>query len=125
MALDNTRPQVDKPRQRPFTEMGSPGTAVYGGFIVESESDATLSGRAKYLTYSNFLANTTIVSAGVRLFLNLIAKAEWRAEPRDDSEEAVRMAELVDDILEDMDTPMRFQHPGMGREASGRRSDWP
>ena len=106
MALDNTRPQVDKPRQRPFTEMGSPGTAVYGGFIVESESDATLSGRAKYLTYSNFLANTTIVSAGVRLFLNLIAKAEWRAEPRDDSEEAVRMAELVDDILEDMDTPM-------------------
>ena len=106
MALDDTQPQnVTRSRARPFSEMGAPGTAIFGGFIADNEKDSSLAGRAKYTTYSNFLANTSVVSAGVRLFLNLIGKAQWRVEPADDSQQAVEMAEFVDAALHDMETP--------------------
>jgi alkylated DNA nucleotide flippase Atl1 len=78
---------------------------VSGGFIVDNEKDSSLVGQAKYLTFANFLANTSVVSAGVRLFLNLIGKAEWRVEPADGSAEALKVAELVDKSLHGMDTP--------------------
>lgn len=106
MAIDDTRPQnVTRSRTRPFSEMGAPGTAVFGGFISENERDSSLAGRAKYTTYSGFLANTSVVSAGVRLFLNLIGKAQWAVEPADDSAEAVEYAEKWDKMINDMDTP--------------------
>ena len=107
MALDDTRvPQEQRSgRTAPFTELGAPGTTVTGGFIVDNEKDPSLSGQAKYATFSNFLANTSVVSAGVRLFLNLIGKAEWRVEPKDDSAEAQKVADIVRKSLHGMDTP--------------------
>ena len=106
--FDPTRiPQpIGADEKPPVSEiLGGPGTAVYGGFILEAEKDATLQGRAKYTTYSDILANTAIVAAGVRFFLNLVAKAGWKFDPADESPEAARLAELVDDIVHDMDTP--------------------
>lgn len=85
--------------------MGAPGFATYGGFVVEQEKDVSLIGREKYTTYANMLANTSIVAAGVRFFLNVVAKAGWKVEPADDSEEAKELAELVEDIMHDMVTP--------------------
>ena len=61
--------------------IGQLGTAIYGGYIVERDRNPRLTGELKYRTYSEILANTPIVAAGVRLFLNLIAKAQWNVEP--------------------------------------------
>lgn len=90
---------------QPFEPIGAPGTAIFGGFVYEAEKDSALVGQAKYLTYSDILANTAIVGAGVRFFLNVVAKAAWKVQPADDSEEAKKLAELVDDIIRNMNTP--------------------
>lgn len=89
----------------PFDVVGAPGAIVYSGFLAEEEKDSRLVGREKYRTYSDILANTTIVAAGVRYFLNLVGKAEWKVEPADESPEAERLAELVKDIMHKMRTP--------------------
>ncbi len=89
----------------PMIAVGAPGTAVYGGYIVTVEKDRRLTGTEKYRTFANILANTSIVSAGVRFFLNLVSRAGWKVVPADDSEEAHEMAELVEDIRNDMVTP--------------------
>lgn len=99
----DTRGMDTKPS--PFKPAGAPGAIVYSGFLVEEEKDPRLVGREKYRTYANILANTTIVAAGCRYFLNLIGKAGWRVEPADESAEAQRLAELVEDIMNSMVTP--------------------
>ncbi len=91
--------------QNPFESVGAPGTAIYGGFPISKEKDVELQGQTRYTTYSNMLANTSIVAAGVRFFLNLVAKAAWTVEPVDDSPEAEQIAENVQMIMEDMITP--------------------
>jgi hypothetical protein len=98
---------VDRQRTTPFSSVGAPGTAIWGGFIQEDEKDTSLKGLQKYVTYSDILANTSIVAGSVRFFLNLVAKAQWTVEPADDSAEAERLAELVDDMIGDMTTPWR------------------
>ncbi len=89
----------------PMVAVGAPGTAIYGGYIVTNEKDRRLVGLEKYRTFSNVLANTSIVAAGVRFFLNLVSRAGWKVIPADDSEEALRIAELIEDIRNDMVTP--------------------
>lgn len=88
-----------------FEGKGSPGYASYNGFIEEKEKHPSLIGAKKFLTYSDMLANTSIVGAGVRYFLNLISKAQWNVEPFDDSTEAKEYAELLESAIHDMDTP--------------------
>lgn len=89
----------------PYESVGAPGAIVYAGFLVEEEKDSRLIGLQKYKTYSDILANTSIVAAGVRYFLNLVGKAGWRVEPADETPEAERLAELVESIMDDMVTP--------------------
>tara|TARA_R110000737_G_scaffold47134_4_gene67049 strand:+ start:9777 stop:11288 length:1512 start_codon:yes stop_codon:yes gene_type:complete len=96
---------VDATNPGPFSVVGAPGTAIYGGQVVSKEVESRLQGRQKYITYSNMLANTSIVGAGVRHFVDLVAKAEWSVDPADDSAKAEEMAELVDEIIRDMTTP--------------------
>ena len=88
----------------PFTPLGVPGTAIYGGFIVEQERDDRLTGSEKYRTYSDILANVSIVAAGTRLFLNIVSKAKWSVEPRDESEAARQIADAVQKVIENCDT---------------------
>lgn len=101
------RPEQQAPDSNaPTVVLGSPGAAIYGGYILESESDARLSRAQKYTTYSNILANVPIVAAGVRFFLNLVAKAEWKVQPPEDGgARGEELAATVEDILNDMDTP--------------------
>lgn len=104
-----TDPGVRRLRQTvsPTVTAGVPGTAVFGGYVEQKERDRDLWGRKRYETYGNMLANTSIVAAGVRYFMNLIAKPDWKFEPADESPEAERYAELLTEMIGDMDTPWR------------------
>lgn len=89
-----------KSKVRPTDTVGAMGTALYGGVIQEPDDDAALRGESKYKTYSEILANVSIVAAGVRYFLNLIANASWafnQAEADVDS----KFADLAESILTD------------------------
>lgn len=110
----------------PTQTIGVSGTAVFGGFLQSNEADFRLQGRERYRTYSLMLANTTIVGASVRLFLNLLAKAKWKAEPADDSSEALELAEKVEDALFNMTTPFKrvVRRAGMGRLYGYSLQEW-
>lgn len=94
-----------QPKPGPFDTAGSPGTSVFGGQVVNNEKDPRLQGQQKYTSYSDMLANTAIVAAGVRFFINMVSKAGWHAEPADESAEAKEKAEFVTDVMHDMLTP--------------------
>ncbi len=90
----------------PTSTAGAPGTAVFGGFIQSDEKNANLGSREeRYKTYSEILANTSIVAAGTRYFLNLVGKATWKFVPSEaDTDE--KFAELAEEYLtEDPATP--------------------
>lgn len=89
----------------PTEKKGSPGYSSYNGYIEEKEKHSSLIGAKKFVTYSDMLANTSIVGAGVRYFLNLISKAQWNVEPFDDSAEAKAYADLLSEAIHDIDTP--------------------
>lgn len=86
-------------KAKPTETVGAPGTAVYGGFIQENEKNKNLGSREeRYKTYSEILANTSIVAAGVRYFLNLAAKAEWNFTPSEADTDG-KFAKLAEEML--------------------------
>jgi len=93
----------------PSKTVGAAGTAIYGGYIQSREKDASLDGVLRYATYSDIIANTSIVAAGVRFFLNLVSKADWMVQPAEveagQQKQAEEIAELVEEMLYDMTTP--------------------
>ena len=69
-------------RPKPTETLGVPGTALYGGYVVERERSTELASHdARYRTYADILANTSIVAAGVRYFVNLAGGAAWSFAP--------------------------------------------
>jgi len=98
---------VDKPtRVSPTDTLGDIGVAIYSGFIQSNEKDSTLTGQNRYITYSENLVNISIVGAGVRFFLNMVARAVWSAVPSDEKDiEAVDLAEKFEKIIFNMNTP--------------------
>lgn len=98
-----SKPAAKPPK--PMVTEGGPGVAVFGGYVEEGEINPKVAGHNKWKTYSNLLANTSIVAASVRYFLNLLAKADWSVQPADDSEEAKRIAERFEHFIHDMETP--------------------
>jgi len=85
----------------PTKTAGVPGTAVYGGVIQDGEKNPNLANRdERYKTYSEILANTSIVAAGTRYFLNLTAKAEWSFTPSEADTDG-KYAELAEEMLTD------------------------
>jgi len=94
-----------KRQASPYQPTGAPGFVVSGGWLQRDEKDASLLGTTRFRTFADILANTTIVAAGVRFFLNLVAKAGWKVEAADDSTEAQDAAEFVESIMGDMVTP--------------------
>jgi hypothetical protein len=86
--------------------MGVSGTAVYAGYVLSPERNPKLIGQEKYRTFSDILANTSIVAAGMRYFLNIVAKPAWSCEPANDTAEAQKAAEFVEEALfEKLHTP--------------------
>ena len=95
-----------KKRMTPTKWMGAPGFAVYGGYISSKERNAKLDDYfARNRTYSDILANTSIVAASVRYYLNLICKSEWSFDPSE-ADTSGEFAERLEKILiDDMMTP--------------------
>jgi len=93
------------PPVKPTQTVGVGGTAIYGGYVQTIEKNADLQGSKKYITFSQNLVNIAIVGAGVRYFLNLIAKAGWTVTPADETPAAAEAAEFMDGILYDMKSP--------------------
>lgn len=93
----------------PYTTAGSTGTVAFGGYLVNNEKQSSLQGAQRYVTYSELLANTSIVAAGTRYFLNILGKGTWSVEPATDSEGkelpgAKEAADLVESCMSDMNT---------------------
>lgn len=71
-----------KQSTRPTKMVGAPGVAIWGGYVQTGEKNASLNNpRDRQRTYSEILANTSIVAAGTRYFLNLIGNAKWSFSP--------------------------------------------
>lgn len=93
-------------RSPPMEALGAGGTAVYGGYVVERDKNTRLVGAQRWVTFSELLTNISIVAASVRYYLGLIGKANWTVEAAKDSgAEGERIAELVDSIIHEMQTP--------------------
>lgn len=78
----------------PDAPQGVSGTAVVGGYVQVVERRPELAGDQRYVTFSNALANTAIVSAGVRYFLNLVSRPQWTLDPTDHPD-SQRLTDLV------------------------------
>ncbi len=104
--FDFFRGVFDRKSTPPTEAGGVPGTAIFGGFIERREESPKLADNFdRYKTFSDLITNVSIVAAGVRFFLNLVAKAGWKVEPADDSPLAAEIAEFIDFALHDMATP--------------------
>lgn len=92
-------------RSSPTKEVGAGGTPVYGGYPLRREKSASLSGRERYRTFSEALANNPTVGASARIVLRLAARAPWSIEPAEDSDEAREIADFVEEAIYGMRTP--------------------
>jgi len=95
------RPLVPTVRSNPRIALGVSGTSAFGGYVQTGERNPKLLGIRRYETFTEILVNASIVGACIRLFLNLIARAEWTVEPVDDSGEARAHAEMLEEWLID------------------------
>jgi hypothetical protein len=73
------------------------GTPVVGGYVQINEQRSDLQGANRYTTFSNALANTSIVAAGTRYFLNLVSRPLWKLQPSKHPD-----SERITEILEGM-----------------------
>lgn len=100
--LEQTR--IPAPERTPSSHLAETGVSSivsWGGFLDDGERDQALTGSNKYLTYSNILANVSIVAAGVRYFLNLVSRPQWKVEAPKGVPGAERYAELVESMMYD------------------------
>jgi hypothetical protein len=96
----------------PTVTAGEGGSAeLYGsGYVKNTERSGALQGKRRFITYSEMLANTSMVAAGTRYFLNISSKASWIAQPAMDQDGkplpgAEAIAESVNLMMSDMSTP--------------------
>lgn len=88
-------------RVPPTSTLGVPGVAIYSGYVVEEDKDPRLLGRERYRTFSEALANCATVAAGVRYFLNLVAKTSWTFTPADHPDGEMRAEQIEQMLLKD------------------------
>lgn len=95
----------------PTQTAGVPGFAHFGGYIASPERRPEVQGLEKWRNYADVVTNFSIVAAGTRHFLGLIARTEWQVEPAGDPDEsgefqsaAQEMADFVEHVMFDMDT---------------------
>ena len=79
--------------------IGTSGAVFHGGYLYAEETNAQLNNQdSRYKIYADILSNTSIVSAGVRYFLNLVSKADWNFEASELDRDG-KYAELAEEIL--------------------------
>ena len=99
-------------RKSPYVASGVTGVHEYGGFVVTQEKNYKVSQREKYRTYSDMLANLSVVAAGVRYSNALISGAKWTFESEDQA-----MVDLANRVINDVEMPWRqvIKRAGMFR----------
>lgn len=95
----------DRRKAPPMKNIGSLGTGIIGGWITEKEKSPDLQGSKRYVTYSNIIANASIVMAGINIFLAFVGKSKWKINPASDVSEHVELAEFMQEVIHDMETP--------------------
>lgn len=103
--LDSSFRALRLKRAPPGETLGTGGSRAYGGHLESNEKDSRLRGVERYRTFSEILANTAILGAGLRFHLNLLAKPSWTVEPKDESRKAAEIAERVEEALFSGETP--------------------
>lgn len=103
MRAPSTLARTENPN--PLGIQGTSGAVISGGFLQRNERNSALQGSNRYITWNEILANTSIVSAGARYYLNLLAKASWMLDPADETDEAKRMRDQVETIIHNMRRP--------------------
>lgn len=91
-----------------FAEQGTSGTAIWGGYIQSKETNSKWVGPERYRQAAEIVVNVSVVAAGVHYFLNLISHPKWTAQvaPKQrDSHEAREVADFINDVMDDLDTP--------------------
>lgn len=97
----------------PFKQIGGSGVAVWGGRVSSRERSALLNQGQRWMTYGDIVANISIVAAGVRYFLNIMSHTKWTVSPKmrigeeEPSDEAKRVADFIQEVIDDMLTPWR------------------
>lgn len=84
---------------------GGASFSTHSGYLEEKEKESRLTGRERFRTFDQIIADTTIVASGIRYFLNLAAKTEWKTRPANDTDEAKNMADFVEQMLKELKTP--------------------
>lgn len=103
--LDGILGRFNRRRVPPQQTAGVAGVRVVGGFVDEEELERSLRGDERYKTFSDLLANVSIVAASTRYFLNLVAKVQWRFEAAEADRDG-QFAERAERMLtEDPATP--------------------
>lgn len=87
---------------RPDEEAGTSGTAISYGYVVSREKNNKLIGSRRYETAMDILQNAAVVAAGMRYFLNIVAKPKWKMVPADKSSQAKEVADFVEMCMHNM-----------------------
>lgn len=87
-------------RVSPTQTAGIRGVRIIGGIVDQDELNKELRGLERYKIFSDLLANVSIVAAGTRYFLNLVAKAQWKFEASEDDKDS-EFADKVEKMLTD------------------------
>lgn len=90
-----------------YQPLGASGTAIYAGTVDQRERNPELSGDRRWRTFTELIANVSIVAASLRYLANLVGKSSWSVvPPKDGGKEAEEIAETIEKILfKDMLTP--------------------
>lgn len=95
----------DRKPVAPYSEQGTSGTPISHGYVFSRERNHKLRGRNRYETAMDIILNASVVGAGQRFYLNLVAKPKWQFKPARDvvgggsSDEAKRIAAMVEENL--------------------------
>jgi hypothetical protein len=92
----------------PTQTIGTAAAQQVGGIVFTADRNPLLVGTKRFDTFDAMIRDTTIVAAGVRLFLNLLARAEWTMNPAEGEEDNPRAQEIADlayEMMFDMSTP--------------------
>lgn len=76
--------------------VGHSGARVINGYPENKEKYPGLSPENRFSSYANLLNKVPMVSASVNYYIALIGSATWAAEPADQSEKSLEVAEFLD-----------------------------
>ena len=99
MVPDNLLGLAERRALSPRKVGGSAAIEHMGGMIIVREADPSLRGERRHKTYEDMLNNSTIIAAGIRYTLNMLASANWFFDPADETNEAQEIADFFNDAF--------------------------